>query len=99
MLLKEVVGGKGGPSGSQQTKVVAGSQTKGVTRKARKTMTLGKSKFHCYPFVTEGGSQNQGSLRYSNGSRLPVLLVYCARHRRPSGAVLMCYVLALTLTT
>ena len=35
VLLKEVMGGKGGPSGSQQTK--------GVTRKARKTIMLGKS--------------------------------------------------------
>ena len=43
VLPKEVMGGKGGLSGSQQTKVVAGSRTKGVMRKARKTITLGKS--------------------------------------------------------
>ena len=42
--LKEVVGGKGGPSGSQQAKGVVGSQMKGVSRKARKALTLGKSK-------------------------------------------------------
>ena len=41
---KEVVGGKGGPSGSQQAKGVVGSQMKGVSRKARKALTLGKSK-------------------------------------------------------
>ena len=49
---KEVVGGKGGPSGSQKAKTVGesqpakgamGSQTKGRARKARKTITLGKS--------------------------------------------------------
>ena len=44
MLLKEVMGGKGGLLGSQQMKaVVAGSQMKGQARKARKTITLGKS--------------------------------------------------------
>ena len=41
--LKEVVGGRGGLSGSQQMKAMAGSQTKGVLRKARKAITLGKS--------------------------------------------------------
>ena len=41
---KEVVGGKGGPSGSQQVKVLVGSQAKGVSRKARKAITLGKLK-------------------------------------------------------
>ena len=41
---KEVVGGKGGPSGSQQAKAVVGSQMKGVSRKARKALKLGKSK-------------------------------------------------------
>ena len=45
VLLKEVVGGKGGLLGSQQTKVVVGSQTKGWARKARRHITLGK------PFV------------------------------------------------
>ena len=49
---KEVVGGKGGPSGSQKAKVTevsqqakgtTGSQTKGRARKARKGITLGKS--------------------------------------------------------
>ena len=44
MLLKEVVVGRGGPSGSQQTKAMVGSQMKGVLRKARKAITLGKSK-------------------------------------------------------
>ena len=51
MPLKEVVGGKGGPSGSQQVKAVVGSQTKGMSRKARKALTLGKSKaasIHCH---------------------------------------------------
>ena len=43
MLPKEVMGGKGGLSGSQQTKAGMGSQTKGGTRKARKAITLGKS--------------------------------------------------------
>ena len=52
VLLKEVVGGKGGPSGSQhaktvvgsqQTKGATGSQTKGRARKAQKHITLGKS--------------------------------------------------------
>ena len=37
------MGGKGGPSGSQQMKAAAGSQTKGVLRKARKAIMLGKS--------------------------------------------------------
>ena len=50
--LKEVVGGKGGASGSQKGKTVEvsqqargamGSQTKGQARKARKPVTLGKS--------------------------------------------------------
>ena len=48
---KEVVGGRGGPSGSQQAKAVVGSQTKGMSRKARKALTLGKSKpvsIHCH---------------------------------------------------
>ena len=49
---KEVVGGKGGASGSQKAKMVEGSQqakgamgsqTKGWARKARKHVTLGKS--------------------------------------------------------
>ena len=49
---KEVVGGKGGPSGSQKVKVAEGSQqakgtmgsqTKGRARKARKGIMLGKS--------------------------------------------------------
>ena len=40
---KEVVGGKGGPSGSQKAKVAEGSQqTKGRVQKARKAITLGK---------------------------------------------------------
>ena len=52
MLLKEVVGGKGGASGSQKAKTVegsqqakgaTGSQTKGQARKAQKAITLGKS--------------------------------------------------------
>ena len=52
VLLKEVVGGKGGASGSQKAKTVegsqqakgaTGSQTKGRARKARKAITLGKS--------------------------------------------------------
>ena len=42
MPLKEVVGGKGGLLGSQQAKVVVGSQVKGMSRKARKALTLGK---------------------------------------------------------
>ena len=50
--LKEVVGGKGRPLGSQQAKAVVGSQqakgavgseTKGRARKAQKTIMLGKS--------------------------------------------------------
>ena len=36
---KEVVGAKGGPSGSQQAKAVVGSQTKTMSRKARKALT------------------------------------------------------------
>ena len=45
MPLKEVVGGKGGPLGSQKAQVAEGSQqAKGVSRKARKALTLGKSK-------------------------------------------------------
>ena len=43
VLPKEVVGGRGGPSGSQQARAVVGSQAKGVSRKARKALTLGKS--------------------------------------------------------
>ena len=42
VLPKEVVGGKGGPSGSQKVKVVEGSQqAKGWAWKARKAITLG----------------------------------------------------------
>ena len=48
MPAKKVVGGRGGPSGSQQAKVVAGSQTK---RKGRKPVTLGKLLTCCH-FVT-----------------------------------------------
>ena len=51
VLPKEVMGGKGGPLGSQQVKAVVGSQTKGMSRKARKALTLGKSKaasIHCH---------------------------------------------------
>ena len=41
---KEVVGGKGGPSGSQKAKVAEGSQqAKGWARKAQKAITLGTS--------------------------------------------------------
>ena len=41
---KEVVGGKGGPSGSQKAKVAEGSQqAKGWATKARKAIMLGKS--------------------------------------------------------
>ena len=43
VLLKEVVGGKGGVLGSQKAKGATGSQTKGRARKARKAITLGKS--------------------------------------------------------
>ena len=52
MLPKEVVGGKGGVSGSQKAKMVEGSQqakgamgnqTKGQARKAQKAIMLGKS--------------------------------------------------------
>ena len=49
--LKEVMGGKGGASGSQKAKTVEGSQMKGMLRKARKALTLGKSKsvsIHCH---------------------------------------------------
>ena len=42
---KEVVGGRGGLSGSQQVKAALGSQTKGQARKARKAITLGKLVF------------------------------------------------------
>ena len=38
------MGSKGGSSGSQQAKPVVGSQAKGVSRKARKAIALGKSK-------------------------------------------------------
>ena len=43
VLLKESGGGRGGASGSQKAKVAEGSQIKGQARKARKTITLGKS--------------------------------------------------------
>ena len=49
--LKEVMGGRGGPSGSQHMKAMAGSQTKGVLRKARKAITLGKSKSITTPLL------------------------------------------------
>ena len=42
VLAKEGVGGRGGLLGSQQVKVVVGSQTKGQARKVRKPITLGK---------------------------------------------------------
>ena len=43
VLPKEVMGGKGGPSGSQKVKVVEGSQqAKGQAQKARKAIMLGK---------------------------------------------------------
>ena len=42
---KEVVGGKGGLLGSQKAKVAEGSQqAKAMSRKAKKALTLGKSK-------------------------------------------------------
>ena len=43
---KEVMGGKGGPLGSQQAK--------GVLRKARKAITLGKSNMLHYTFAANG---------------------------------------------
>ena len=43
VLLKESGGGRGGALGLQKAKVVEGSQMKGWARKARKTITLGKS--------------------------------------------------------
>ena len=99
MLAKEVVGGRGGPSGSQQVKAVAGSQVKGSTRKARKAIILGKSKIHHYPFVAKCECQNWGSLRYSNWSGLPAPSAPCAHCGRPSGAVSMCCEPALTRMT
>ena len=45
MPAREVVGGRGGPLGSQQVKVAVGSQMKGRARKARKAITLDKSVF------------------------------------------------------
>ena len=43
MPAKEVVGGKGGLSGSQKAKAVEGSQMKGQAKKARRQIMLGKS--------------------------------------------------------
>ena len=54
MLPKEVMGGKGGPSGSQQMRAVVGSQVKGSMRKARKAINLGKSEMLHYSFVANG---------------------------------------------
>ena len=96
--LKEVVGGKGGPSGSQQAKAVVGSQVKAVSRKARKALTLGKSKICLYPSVTKRTCQNQPSWRSSNGPGLPAPSACCACLRRPSGRVSTRYVPASTHT-
>ena len=63
ILPKEVVGGKGGPSGSHQVKAVAGSQAKGSTGKARKAINLGKSNMFRYSFAANGKvrtGENQG---------------------------------------
>ena len=51
--VKEGVGGRGGPSGSQQAKAVVGSQTKGQARKARKPITLGKRPTRCWSIVAD----------------------------------------------
>ena len=48
MLAKEVEGGRGGTLGSQQAKVVAGSQTK---MKVRKQITLSKL-LTCHCIIT-----------------------------------------------
>ena len=52
MLVKKVVGGKGGPLGTQQMKAVVGSQVKGWARKVQKPITLGKSSTCCQSIVT-----------------------------------------------
>ena len=52
MPAREVVGGRGGPSGSQQVKAVVGSQTKVRVRKVRKPITLGKSATCCQSIIT-----------------------------------------------
>ena len=67
--VREVAGSRGGPLGSQQTKVVFGGQMKGCARKARKPITLGKSLTHCQSIVTniclryrQDGAHQEGSV-------------------------------------
>ena len=61
VLAKEVMGGKGGPSGAQKVKVAEGSQTKERARKARKAITLGKSILVDTSILLKCECQNQGS--------------------------------------
>ena len=94
---KEIVTAKGGPSGSQQAKAVVGSQTKGMSRKARKPLTLGKSKsisirppLNEHPRTGEvGGSQTgPGCQRHRRAVHVSGSL--SAKHRRatcPTGHV------------
>ena len=51
VLAREVVGSRGKLLGSQQMKVMAGSQTKVQARKVRKPITLGKSVTCCRSII------------------------------------------------
>ena len=97
------MGGKGGPSGSQQAKGVAGSQTKGVLRKARKAITLGKLNMFRYTFAANGKvrtGENQGpqtgpgcqccwhAVHVSGGPPTEYQCIACPpQHIRPRGLV------------
>ena len=94
---KEVVGGKGGPSGSQQAKAVVGSQTKGMSRKARKALTLGKSEsipirppLNEHPRTGEVGGSQTGPGCQRRRRAVHVSGRFSAKHRRatcPAGHV------------
>ena len=88
---KEVVGAKGGPSGSQQAKVVVGSQTKMMSRKARKALTLGKSKsisihppLNVHPRTGEVRGSQMGPGCQRRRHAVHVLGGLVTKHRRPT---------------
>ena len=88
---KEVVGVKGGPSGSQQAKAVVGSQTKTMSRKARKALTLGKPQsvaihppLNVHPRTGEVGGSQTGPGCQRRRRAVHVSGGLATKHRRPT---------------
>ena len=88
---KEVVGAKGGPSGSQQAKAVVGSQTKMMSRKARKALTLGKPQsvaihlpLNVHPRTSEVGGSQMGPGCQRCRRAVHVSGGLATKHRRPT---------------